>query len=171
MTSVAILSILLSTAVPSVGYIIERYEAYIAVSTLANTFRRSRKLALQLQIEMTACPIKNNQCHNEWGSPITVFTDINNNQTIDPDESIFFSTEMKNTSGYWQKKRLNSPYMKFNPLGHAFSTATTFLYCTYSSKPMLAKQLVVNFQGRIRVNHYLSGNGNPFASLAPLTCN
>ena len=170
MISIAVLCILLSAATPSVGYLIDRYDAHIAISTLTRTLRKSRSIALQQQVDVTVCPIKIDRCHNEWGSQITVFEDTDNNQTLDPGETVFFRTENNSTLGQWQKKRLNSPHMKFNPQGHAFSTATTFLYCPSSSRASHAKQLIINFQGRIRVNHYLSENGTPYASLAPLTC-
>jgi type IV fimbrial biogenesis protein FimT len=170
MISVAILCITLSTAVPSVGYLIERYEAYIAVSTLARTLKRSRALALRQHVDITVCPTKDDQCSNEWSLPITIFADTNNNQIIDVDENLYFHTEISASTGYWQKKRFNSPFMKFSPEGHAFSTATTFLYCPYSAKNTLAKQVVINFQGRIRIHNYLSRSNTPYANLAPLSC-
>lgn len=170
MASLAILTIILSVAVPGVGLFIEKHQANAAVSTLKSVFIKSRTLALEHKLTITACPIQNNQCSISWDDPITVFTDNNNNQIIDSGELIFFSTQMNISTGYWQKKRANTPYIKFSPQGHAFSTATTFLYCPYSSKAQLAKQLVINFQGRIRVNHYLTSNGTPYASIAPLAC-
>ncbi len=170
MAAVAILTIILSVAVPGTGHLLEKYQADIAIANLKSILMKSRVLALEHETTVTTCPIQNNRCSQSWSDSITVFSDRNNNQTIDPDEQIFFSTQMNISSGFWQKKRVNTPYMKFSPQGHAFSTATTFLYCPYSANTRLAKQLIVNFQGRIRVNTYLSSNGTPYASISPLGC-
>ena len=170
MAAVAILTIILSVAVPGTGYLLEKYQADIAIANLKSILMKSRVLALEHETTVTICPIQNNRCSQSWDDPITAFSDRNNNITIDSDEQIFFSTQMNISTGYWQKKRANTPYMKFNPQGHAFSSATTFLYCPDSTNHSLAKQLVINFQGRIRVDHYLSSRGTPYASIAPLSC-
>lgn len=170
MAAVAILTIILSVAVPNTSYLLEKYQADIAISNLKSILMRSRGLALEQEIAVTICPIQNNQCSQSWNDTITAFSDNNNNQVIDQEEHIFFSTQMSASSGSWQKKRINTPYMKFSPQGHAFSTATTFLFCPYSENTRLAQQLVINFQGRIRVNNYLSSNGTPYASISPLDC-
>lgn len=171
MISIALLTIILSTAGPGFSSLIERHQSNTAITSLKRLLTHSRALALQKEISVTACPTENSQCINNWNAPITAFSDLNNNQTIDRGETSYFTTQIKNTTGYWQKKRVNTPLVKFNPQGHAFSSATTFLYCPHSSQSRLAKQLVINFQGRIRVNHYLSETGTPYANLAPLTCN
>lgn len=170
MAAVAILTIILSVAVPGTGYLLEKYQADIAIANLKSILMKSRVLALEHETTVTICPIQNNRCSQSWDDPITAFSDFNNNQFIDQDEQIYFSTQMNISSGYWQKKRINTPYIKFGPQGHAFSTSTTFLYCPYSGKTKLAKQLVINFQGRIRINNYLSQSGFPYPGVAPLAC-
>jgi len=170
MIGVALLTILLSVGVPGVHELIEKYQANTSVSTLKQVFMRARTVALDKEISVTSCPMRNNACSTDWSDTLTVFADINNNQALDLDEPIYFRTEMAISTGYWLKKRANSPYVKFSPQGHAFSTATTFLYCPSSSKLQLAKQLVINFQGRIRIGHYLNQNGTPYSTIAPLAC-
>jgi type IV fimbrial biogenesis protein FimT len=168
--SFAVLTIILSLGVPKFETLIEIHKRNIAISSLKRIMVQSRALALENEISITACPMQNGQCINNWEAPITIFYDLNNNLAIDTNEAIFQTTQMDLTTGYWQKKRANSPFIRFNPQGHAFSSATTFLYCPISTNLELARQLVISFQGRIRIDHYLTQSGAPYASLSPLAC-
>lgn len=170
MICTALLVIFLSVGIPGTHELIEKYEAKSAVKQLKGTLMSARALALNKRVSVTVCPISNTQCINNWNDPITAFSDSNNNQILDPDETPYFSTKLDTPAGYWQKKRINAPKVNFSPEGHAFATATTFLYCPYSTHNHLAKQLVINFQGRIRVDNYLSNRGLPYANISPLTC-
>ena len=170
MICMALLITFLSVGVPGTHELIEKYQAQSAVSSLKKILIRSRMLALEKETTITICPTKNNTCSENWEGLISAFTDDNNNLFIDADESVHFHTELSGSIGYWLKKRAKSPFIKFSPDGHAFSTATTFLYCPTSTNLTLAKQLIINFQGRVRVDNYLNTSGTPYASSRPLAC-
>lgn len=170
MICVALLTIFLSLGMPGFGKLIERYQSDNSVDSLKSALRNSRLLALEREMTVKACALNNDKCSPYWDKLITAFNDTNNNHQLDKDEQVFFSSDLNVSNGYWQKKRSKNQYIQFSPQGHAFSSATTFLYCSYSNDPSLARQLVINFQGRIRVRNYLNSNGSPDKRVAPLRC-
>lgn len=170
MISIAFLTIILSISIPELGYIIDRHQSNTAVSKLKNILNSARIKSLNNEISLTVCPLINNQCTNSWSNTIAVFRDIDTDQILDEEEDLFLSTSLYSSNGYWLKKRSNTPFIRFSPQGHAFSSATTFLYCPFSGNNSAAKQVIINFQGRIRLDNYLSSNGKPFSTLAPLSC-
>ena len=169
--ALAVLSIIMSTGVPKFSDMLDEYYADIALSSLKNVFQKTRILALNNSQETIACPFKDNQCSDDWSLPIGVFHDQNQNLKLDPKELLYFKLSNEVKHGYWQKKRVKASFIKFTAQGYAFSSATTFLYCPDSGNSNSAKQLVINFQGRIRVNSYLNANGSPYSNLSPLSCN
>ncbi len=170
MASAAILTILLTVGMPSLGNLLDNYHAKTTLSVLQNTLQQARSLALSNSQYTLVCPMTDNECVADWNQPLSIFTDLNNNKTLDDGDIFHLRVGNENTHGFWQKKRISQNYIKFTPQGHAFSSATTFLYCPHSGKQNHAKQLVINFQGRIRINSYLSQQGTPYTSISPLTC-
>ncbi len=170
MVSTVILGILLSTATPAFNHLLDNFHAKHALSSLTNALTHARMLALKNELNITVCPMQKKQCTYDWSQPLAIFTDLNQNLQLDRHETLHISISNQIKDGYWQKKKSKNNYIRFNPLGHAFSSATSFLYCPDSGKNKYAKQLVISFQGRIRTNHYLSRRGTPYAALAPLSC-
>lgn len=170
MISIALLIIVFSVGIPGLATLVDKYQSSSATSSLKNILNQARRQALEKRTDITVCPVLHQQCVQSWDAPIAVFIDSNADQTIDAGESIVLQTQLNMSSGFWQKKRINTPYVRFSPNGHAFSTATTFLYCPYSEAGQYAKQIIINFQGRIRTENYLSRNGTPYASVSPLSC-
>jgi prepilin-type N-terminal cleavage/methylation domain len=170
LVSTTIIGILLSAAAPSLNLLFDRFHARYALSSLRDAFTHARTLALKSGASITVCPMQTTQCGHDWDQPLAIFMDLNQNLRLDPNETLHVSISNQITHGYWQKKKSKNNYIRFNPLGHAFSSATSFVYCPNSGRNDYAKQLVISFQGRIRTNHYLSSRGTPYAALAPLSC-
>ncbi len=165
-----ILSVLLSVGIPSFRGMVENQQAKTSLSVLRKTLHQARTIALEQMRAIIVCPMQNNNCVNDWGQPLAVFTDINNNYQLDSNESLHLKLSNEDPHGYWQKKRASQNYIRFNSRGHAFSSATTFLYCPNSGKTSYAKQLIINFQGRIRIDTYLNHLGTPHPNVHPLSC-
>ena len=166
----AILSTTLSVGIPNFRAMLENHHARISLYTLRKILHKSRILALEYRIKVTVCPLKEKQCSNDWSNPLIAFNDINSDQVLDDNERVFMSVQNTMHYGFWQKKKATQSYINFTPLGHAFGSATTFLYCPNSGYDSAGKQLVISFQGRVRTNSYLSNRGTPYANLAPLSC-
>ncbi len=168
--STAILLTILTVGVPALGGMLENHHAKTSLSSLRSALNSARTIALNRTQETIICPIKNNECVSNWSQPLAVFADINRNLTLDSNETLHLTVSNEVHQGYWKKKRSSMNYIKFSPMGHAFASATTFLYCPNSGKGTYAKQLVISFQGRIRTNSYFSSRGTPYAAIAPLSC-
>lgn len=170
LTTTVILSITLSVGIPSMITMVEKYRASHSLNTLQSTLTKARLMALEKTEHTLVCPMMNDRCVDDWSKPLAAFNDRNENLALDQDDVLLFKSSNENDHGYWQKKRVTQNFVKFNPQGHAFSSATTFLYCPTSGKKEFAKQLVINFQGRIRVNSYLNPQGQPYQNVSPLGC-
>jgi type IV fimbrial biogenesis protein FimT len=168
--TIALVSILMSVGVPSFQSVVSRYQARTAVSSLKRILMQARTKAIEEHQAITICPISHNQCSNNWSLPITLFADINTNQKIDQNETLIYKIQTDISAGYWQKKSITKPFVRFNQLGHAFSSATTFLYCPRSGSLNNAKQIIISFQGRIRSKNYLSSKGMAYSNVSPLSC-
>jgi len=168
--SLAIFSIILGVGVPRINHILENQHAKGSLFTLRKAMQNARSIALNKAQETLVCPLKASSCTNDWSQPLAVFHDQNKNLKLDSTETLHFKLSNEVNHGFWQKKRVKANYIKFTPRGYAFSSATTFLYCPNSGDHQTAKQLVINFQGRIRVNSYLNNSGSPYSSLSPLSC-
>lgn len=170
MISIALFIIFMSLGIPGFGNLVDRHKANTSTHALKRILAHSRIIALEKGRYVTTCPIQNNKCSSQWRGIITAFEDLNDNQQIDEDEHQFLSSELHLSHGYWQKKREKKPYVLFNPQGHAFSSATTFLYCPFSKALKHAKLLAISFQGRVRADNYMTPHGSINSRVAPLNC-
>lgn len=168
--STAILAIFASVGVPSFKNFMERQQSYYDVEEMRRTFASARNIALSKSLKITVCPTQNHRCTRDWRYPVTVFSDINNNRKVDDDEALYFNMETDSSNGVWLPRSNNMDQVKFNEQGHAFGSATTFLYCPHSGNNTNARQLVISFQGRIRTDRYLSNRGTPYARLGSFNC-
>ena len=166
----AVLGIIASVATPSLINIIDNHQSSSSVTQLRKTFHSARSLALNKQQTVTVCPNINGTCSSNWENPISVFLDSNNNNKIDAGETLFLTASNENSSGNWLPRNSSTNNIQFNGQGHAFGSATTFLYCPTSGQNRYARQLIISFQGRIRSDYYLNNNGTPYASLGDFNC-
>lgn len=170
MVATAVLASLLALSIPKMQDVLERHSSRVVFHSLRKTLAHARGLAQDKSAHIAVCPLQGNNCSASWDEPITVFNDKNTNNALDADEDIFFSSHINTRYGHWKKSKASQNYVRFNPLGHAFSSATTFLYCPFSNRDQIAKSIVISFQGRIRTASYLNSNGTPYARFANLNC-
>lgn len=168
--STAILSIILTVAIPSLVDISNSHRSNASVTQLRKVLIGARHLALSNSQKVTVCPQLNNVCNNNWQNPISVFIDSNDNAEIDTDEKLLLTASNSNNRGNWFTRNAATTNIAFNGRGHAFGSATTLLYCPTSGDNEYARQLVISFQGRIRSDRYLSNRGTPYASLGSFNC-
>jgi len=168
--SIAILGVISSVGIPSLIHIIDNHRSGTSVSQLRKVFSGARNLALSNKQKITVCPQVNNICTNNWQNPMSVFIDTNNNEKIDAGETLFLTAANENEQGNWFIRTAATKSIQFNEEGHAFSSATTFLYCPTSGENQYARQLIISFQGRIRSDYYLSNRGTPYSRLGSFNC-
>ena len=166
----AVVAITVAFGIPSFKDTLDSHHARTSLSKLHLTFQRARTIALQSASDIIVCPMTELKCSGSWTQSLSVFGDANNNLTLDDDEQLYMRVGEGVNNGYWQKKKATQNYIKFNFIGHAYGSATTFLYCPNSNKEIYAKQLVISFQGRIRINSYLNDQKTPYPNVNPLNC-
>ena len=168
--AMAILVSFLALGIPKMHSMVERHNIYVDFQQVRKALTTARGIAQKESINVSLCPVENKSCSSNWQQPLTAFHDRNANNAIDEDEIVLFTSNMTSDYGYWQKSKATQNFVRFNALGHAFSSASTFLYCPYSEHNTLAKSIVISFQGRIRTAPYLNKQGRPYSRFERLNC-
>ena len=169
--ALAILGAFFGLGIPKLHQFFDRHTSHTNILTLRNTLSAARNLAQTRSEHITVCPMADVACTNNWKQPLKVFNDLNLNQTLDEDETLFLTTYLDHDHGEWHKTKAKQTYVRFNHLGHAFSSASTFLYCPHSNQYQHAKSIIINFQGRIKIADYLNSRGTPYARYESILCN
>lgn len=168
--TISILAMLAAFAVPNITPLFDRLQSNTEFNRFKKTISSARSLALSETKNITVCPIANDSCINDWNSDVYVFDDSNSNRSIDDGEHIYHSQTRSSEDGTWLTKNNIGNAITFSPLGHAYGHASTLVYCPQSRNPAFARQLIINFQGRIRVHDYLDSSGIPVDSHPNLAC-
>lgn len=169
--SMIIIGLIISVSAKPLQSFSEKNGSRAAVQKFKRILTLARNTALTRRIRITACPIQNSECNNNWRLPnIAIFEDANNNLKIDGDETIISSASVANKLGYWKTRAGTGNAIVFDAFGHAFNSATTFIYCPSSNRYTIARQVIISFQGRIRSKPYLSQGGTPYKNLKTLLC-
>ncbi|QQD20706.1 prepilin-type N-terminal cleavage/methylation domain-containing protein [Venatoribacter cucullus] len=107
----------------------------------------SREQAVHLAEKITLCPQNaNRQCTNDWNLPLMVFNDRNNNQQLDPDETLLNQA----TAGHSNSLRhFSGQVISFDARGFAGFNTGSFSYC-YQSAQIHSASFVISRLGRIR---------------------
>lgn len=170
LVTTTVFGIIISVVAPSLINISDNHNSNSSVSHMRKVLTSARNIALNNNQKVTVCPNTNGICNNNWQNTLSVFIDSNNNQKVDDEETLYLTASNENTNGTWLIRNAATNSIQFNEQGHAFGSATTFLYCPSSMQNRYARQLVISFQGRIRSDHYLSSRGTPYASLGNFNC-
>ena len=170
MVTCGIMAIIASTGIPALSNMFDNHQSSNSVRQLRQVLMSARSIALNKTTRITVCPIQNKKCNSDWKKPLAVFNDTNNNKTLDDGEKLYLTASNENSHGTWLTRSATMDSVNFNPQGHAFGSATTFLYCPNSNENQFARQVVISFQGRIRSDYYLSSQGTPYASLGSFNC-
>ncbi|EAT11141.1 prepilin-type N-terminal cleavage/methylation domain-containing protein [Bermanella marisrubri] len=169
MVATAILGIMASVALPNLSSLIDRYSTSANVRAFMQTLKFARYHALKSGTDITLCPVNGSICTDNWNKPIRVFQDRNRNQRVNAGEEILMSSHIPIDQNSVITRSGTGNHLRFNWKGHAFGSATTFVICARENH-QASRQVILNFQGRVRSRGYLSRNGTPYASLGSLAC-
>jgi len=170
MVTLVVFGMVIGVGVPKLLKFIDYHKSASSINSFIRVLRLGRLYSLENRRSYTVCALKNDLCSRSWQGEYTVFEDINHNAVLDDDETVVWNASDLSEYGEWTKKRDSQAYVRFDESGHAFSSATTFLYCPDSQLQEHARQVIINFQGRIRIQSYLTSRGTPYASARPLHC-
>ena len=153
----------LSLAAPALDHIMARTKTTSAVNRLVGAVNLTRHTAVAFQTMATLCPLKTNgRCGGSWNATLTVFLDRNQNAWLEEEDTVInrISPVSDGTQVYWRAFQ-NKPYLQMTPWGYTNFQNGNFVICDESDSVKQAKQLVINIQGRTRINRRVNSQGWP----------
>ncbi len=172
--AMAIVSITINLAVPSVTKIYHRSQATAMINWLVGTIHYTRHAAVNYGITATLCPSSNASlgCSGEWHNGVIVFLDYNRDARINGKDRVLssFTPSVSNGTLKWRSFK-NKKYLQLTEFGYTNYQNGNFVYCTDSKDAKLARQLVINVQGRVRLVNRRNKQGvNVDRRNKPLRC-
>tara|TARA_R110002167_G_scaffold144413_10_gene334856 strand:- start:87504 stop:88073 length:570 start_codon:yes stop_codon:yes gene_type:complete len=110
---------------------------------------------------VTLCPSSTGlQCGGTWSSGAMLFLDRNFDRKINQDDIILRArSELSRQGSITWRAFGNRQYLQVDARGFMRHQSGNFSYCDASGDPQLARQLVVNSAGRVRVALDSDGDG------------
>lgn len=155
LVSIAILSILLTQAVPAFQELLEKSKTRVATDNLIKHLNFARIQAINHREFVILCSANNNQrCARtrDWsGRSLLIFIDKNGDNRFKPrdDKLLRITDKMPNGSSLIFRAFQNKSYLKWTPQGTTDYQNGNFTYCPASGKPTMARHLILNMVGRI----------------------
>ncbi|MDO6487951.1 GspH/FimT family pseudopilin [Colwellia sp. 6_MG-2023] len=148
MISIAIVAILSTVALPSMGDFLVKMRVDNEINEVQRLLLTARNMAINTGKNTTICPLTSGACTNNWGSEISIFTNddnslATNNNFAAPDELIKVKNEIK--AG--DKLQYTENSIIYTPDGRLLTSSTNFKYCP-KDKADLSRGISVSLSGR-----------------------
>lgn len=143
--TLAVLAIVLGLGLPAMAEWRRQAQATALRHTLVHALQYSRKQAVHLQTTITLCPGQND-CQDDWGEHILVFTDPNRNGVLDSDEQLLKAISLGDAGKQLTWNRSHSQ-LRFSRQGIS-GLSGTLAYCTKSHQNF---GIVISRVGRLRL--------------------
>ncbi|RRJ83259.1 GspH/FimT family pseudopilin [Aestuariirhabdus litorea] len=147
----AVVGVVATLAVPTLGEVIEGQRMRATLSTLRLVVKSARQLAIMNTTTVTLCPSADFvHCSDDWRQPLILFADPNRNEQVDADEKIerWVTLEPGNAVVEWRSLK---PYLQFSREGFSLGTNGSLRYCPSDrQQTQRFRKLVVSRLGRVR---------------------
>ena len=151
-------SALLSVAVPSMSNYLAKSESRAAISLVRRNLGIARNLAIGSERDITVCGVdKNQRCSRDDLKTLIIFEDTNQNQTVDSDEEVFYTTQLQIKGRLNLRASLKRDYIRFTARGNSLQ-AGSFIYCD-SRYQQFAGRVTVSMAGRSYIGRDIDGEG------------
>jgi type IV fimbrial biogenesis protein FimT len=162
MVSVSVTSILAAIAVPNFSAFLSQMRVDNEISVLHRLLFTARNAAINNALPVTICPLNDdNQCTTQWQNEISVFIDLNNNNTYDPINSeILLRTKSairdddKLQYGLWRSRIIYAPTGRTAGWG----SNGTFKYCP-KGYPEQSRAIRIATSGRLYISSDIDQDG------------
>jgi type IV fimbrial biogenesis protein FimT len=157
----AILSILLGFAVPSLSSLQKRSQATVAINWVVSSVVFARHAAITRNTPVTLCPSRNGvACGGSWHEGMIAFTDPNQNRRVDANDVRLqrFLFPVEGATLKWRAFR-NQQYLQMTAEGFTNFQNGNFVYCPGDKDVRFARQLVINVQARTRLSSDIDHDG------------
>lgn len=159
MLSLAIFSLLLGLAAPSLQGLLEDTERRTVLLGVYQATQLARQEALRRNSSVTLCPLDSrNHCHGNWNQPVAVFMDPQNQRQL-INESYLLRVLPPPRRGSRRIGVGNRGFFHYGPQGSGLHTPGNVQYCPHSGNARRAGQLIINMTGSGRFARDLNGDG------------
>ena len=154
--TLAIIGILLGLVFPSANKIYARSEATTSINWIITAVNYTRHAAISFRTMATLCPKDPEKllCGGKWHDDLMVFADLNQDGQFNGDDYLLQKINSQKVTGTlkWRSFR-NRQYLQLTRMGYTNFQNGNFVYCPDNQDLELARQIVINVQGRARVVH------------------
>jgi len=162
MISISILSILTAIAYPNLNAFLSQMRVDNEISVLHRLLFSARNAAINNALPVTVCPLNDlNQCTTQWQNEISVFIDLNKNNTYDPtNNEILLRTKPairkddKLQYGLWRSRIIYAPTGRTSGWG----SNGTFKYCP-KGYPEKSRAIRIATSGRLYTSSDIDQDG------------
>lgn len=155
-------ALLMAVALPSFDNLFERERAGSAINRMLGAVQFTRAAAVSHRVTAALCPGAEDRCgrRNTWHDGALAFLDPNGNGRRDTGEEILMRLPplAPGHRMYWRAFR-NRTALVFRPSGLTDWQSGNILYCPPDGDPTLARQVILNVQGRARRAVDTDGDG------------
>ncbi|WP_081698845.1 GspH/FimT family protein [Marinobacter sp. EN3] len=152
LTTLIILSITLSIAVPAMDKEVVKSRQRELIATYNGAFSFARSQAVHTGALVTICPLTSgNQCVDDWTLPASIFPD--RDKDLRPDGNTVWKV-IQPVKNYRMKSRTGGRgYLTFSPSGLVHGASGSLVACPESNSRQPMSYLGVNRGGRFRAVH------------------
>ncbi|MEW6991288.1 GspH/FimT family pseudopilin [Colwelliaceae bacterium 6441] len=146
--SVSILAVLMAVALPNLNNFLVKSRVDNEISELHRLILTARNAAINSGRNVTLCPLTpQNTCGNNWKNELSVFTNVDNTATFDPNNEELIKTKAKVSDS--DTLKLNQNTFVYSPTGRLLSgNNSVFTYCP-KDHSTLARGLNISLSGRV----------------------
>jgi len=170
----AIIAIMVSMMMPSVAKLYARNEATTSINWIITAVNFTRHAAISFRTTATLCPKNPDhfKCGGQWHEDLMIFADRNEDGKFNQEDYLIHQISSQKVTGTfrWRSFR-NRQYLQLTRFGYTNYQNGNFVYCPGARNSKLARQIVINVQGRARMVNTRDDEGIPIDRKGkPLRC-
>lgn len=174
LVTLAVAAVLAGAALPSFVGLADQHRATARVNAMLGAVQAARRVAITRNASVTLCPGQGPRClgANQWHQGAVAFLDQDGDRRIDSGEFVALRLPKLDAGERirWRSFR-NRSYLLIRGSGLTDWQNGNFQYCPANGDARLARQIILNAQGRAR--HALDADGDGVREDArgrPLAC-
>ena len=172
--TLAVAAVLAGTALPSFVGLADQHRATARINAMLGAVQAARRVAITRNASVTLCPSQGPRClgANQWHQGAVAFVDQDGDRRIDSGEFVALRLPKLDAGERirWRSFR-NRSYLLIRGSGLTDWQNGNFQYCPANGDVSLARQIILNAQGRAR--HAVDADGDGVREDArgrPLAC-
>ena len=163
MITLAIAAILLTVVAPNIQSILTTNRIAAEINDTSGALQFARYTAIDQQVVTVVCPSNDfNTCSNDWNDPKIVFTDGNDNGTIDNNDELLLTSQAISASNTMTARTQTGANNAANLIrfldSGGVNAPIALQICPNTNDAEFARALLVSAQGRVRVSADTNGD-------------